>query len=191
MASKTEYSTYCRYGYLSSDGYGYTGGFSFGTNSGHDYKGVVRFPDLLVQKAVIQSIALVMKRTDTAGSRTVQLGLNQNIAWGSSLLRTFNVTISSGTGTKTIDLTEHKDLIQNFTGSWCIHTNRNGGAGYTTFDGDEDGSTGPRIVVTYENATVEYFTSGGWQKALVHYRTATGWAQCIPYIYKDGAWVQV
>ncbi len=192
MATNTLYSTYCRSGYLSSDGYSYTSDWTFGEQSGHNFKGVVRFPDLLLRSAVIQNISLVLRRIDTYGGRTCQFGFNQNIAWGSTLLRTFSVSISSGTGNKTIDLTAHKDLIQNFSGEWCIHTNRDGNAsGFTQFNGDEDGTNGPRIVVTYENATVEYFTAGAWQKCLVHYRTSTGWVQTIPYIYKSGVWVQV
>jgi len=191
MASLTVYSTFCRHGYLSSDGYSYTSDWSFGESSGHDFKGCVAFPDLGLQKAVIQNISFIVRRIDTYGSRTVQLGLNQSTAWGSALLRTFNVTFSTGTGNKTFNLTSHKDLIQNFKGTWCIHTNRNGGAGFTTMNGDEDGTNGPRITVTYENATVDYYTEGGWHKALVHYRTPTGWVQCIPYMYVNGVWVRV
>lgn len=192
MATNTLYSTYCRSGYLSSDGYSYTSNWTIGLQSGHNYRSVVQFPDLLLRDSVIQSIKFLINRIDTYGGRTTQMGFNQSTAWGSAILQSFSVGISSGTGVKTIDLTPYISLIQGFVGSWCIHTNRDGNADFCQFNGDEDGTSGPRIVVTYENAVVEYYTSGAWQKALVYYRDSTGaWKQCIPYMYVNGAWVRV
>ena len=193
MAVQTQYTGWCAHGYLSSDPWNYTANWCFGDNGSHDFRACARFPALNLPNAVIQNISLVLRRIDTAGSRTVQAGINQSKGWSSAFLSpTFSIAITSGSGTKTVDLTAYKDLIQSFTSDWYIHLNRNNACSITEFNGDEDGTNAPRIVTTYENATVEYFTAGGWQKCLVHYRKPDGtWQQCIPYYYVNGAWVQV
>lgn len=189
MAQSTFYTTYCRYGYYE---WGYTSGFSIGYSSGHDFKGILRFPDLLLQDAEIQSISLLLNRTDTYGAKDNYFGFTQDTAWNAVVTDSFHYQIPSGTGVKTIDLTPYKDKIKAFVGTWCIVANRYTTGEFCSFYGDEDGATkAPRLVVNYENATVEYYTSGGWQKCTVNYYKDGAWVKCVPYYYKDGAWVKV
>lgn len=190
MAQSTFYTSYCKYGYYD---WGYTSGWSIGYSSGHDFRGILRFPDLLLQDAEIQSISLLLNRTDTYGAKDNYFGFTQSTDWNAATTVNFKKTISSGTGLKTIDLTPYKDQIQAYVGTWCIVANRYTTGEFCSFDGDEDGAIkAPRLVVVYENATVEYYTEGGWQKCLVYYRNTAGeWVKCIPYIYKDGVWVKV
>jgi hypothetical protein len=186
--SRTVYTTLCKYGYYE---WGYTSGWSIGYSSGHDFRGILRFPDLNLRDAVIRKISLLLRRTDTYSGKDNYLGFNQNTAWNATTVSDFHVYISSGTGTKTIDLTPYISLIQGYVGDWCIIANRDTTGEFCSFDGDEDGANAPRLVVEYDRGMMHYYKDGAFKECGVHYFKDGAYKQCLPYVYRNGLWVLV
>lgn len=183
-------TTYCRSGYY-SEGYTYTSGWSIGENSGHAFRGILRFPDLNLRDAVIRRISLVLNRTDSYSSRTNYWGFCQSIVWGAATEVNFPWKVPEGKGTKTLDLTPYKDRIQGYVGEWCIVTNRYTAGGYCEFSGKSDGSKAPKLVVEYDKGIVHAYKGGVWVPCLVHQYKDGAFHQCMPYLRKDGLWVLV
>lgn len=173
--------------------YNNTSDLKVGKTGSSSYRGRIRFPSLGIPNAIIQSITFRMNRIDEYSNKNLKLRVTYDSSYGASGQYSRDISVSGGRNMKEWSLTAAKDIIQAYTGSWYIHIlPSSDDNSYCEFAGDEDtDSRKPRVAVVYENATVDYYIEGGWQKCLVNYYKDGVWVQCIPYIYKDGAWVQV
>lgn len=105
--------------------------------------------DALPQNVIITSIKLYMRRIDSYNTHTLSIGSCTSGSWGASRDWSRNISISSGTGSKNWDITDYKEQIGGYTGSWYIHILHGSGTNsYSEFEGD--GSNRPRIVVEYQ-----------------------------------------
>lgn len=190
----TIYTTECVWGSSSFNSttdlkVGKTGSSS---SDGTLYRGRVKFA-AIPKNWIIQSIVLKLKRIDSYSAHTLQFGGSTGTGFSASLAFSLNQSISSGTNTKSINLTPYAAAIQNFGTTWYIHVRHGSGTNsYSEFDGDEAGSSAkPQLVITYVLATVWYNNAGTWRECEVWYSNGGSWVKCIPYYNSGGTWVQV
>lgn len=186
----TFYTTECLWG---SSSFNNTTDLKVGrTSADVYYKGRVKFT-AIPKSWIIQSITLKLTRIDTYTTHTLLFGGTTGTGFSASLNFSFNQSISSGTGSKSINLTAYAATIQNFGATWYIHVRHGSGSNsYSEFNGDEDSnSVKPQLVITYVLGTAWYNNNGTWVECLVYYHNGTEWVQCIPYYNSGGTWVQV
>jgi hypothetical protein len=186
----TIYTTECVWG---SSSFNSTTDLKVGrTSSDTYYKGRVKFA-AIPASWVIQSITLKLKRIDSYTTHTLLFGGSTGTGFSASLSFSFNQSISSGTGTKSINLTPYASIIQGFGATWYIHVRHGSGSNsYSEFNGDEDStSVKPQLVITYVLGTVRYHNGTQWVECVVYYHNGTEWIQCIPYYNSGGTWIQV
>lgn len=194
MATATIYTTDCVWGSSSFNSttdlkVGKTGSTS---SDGTLYRGRLTFT-AIPKNWIVQSMTLRLTRIDTYTSHTLLFGGSTSNAFGASLAFSFNQSISSGTGNKSINLLAYASVIQNFGGTWYIHIRHGSGTNsYSEFNGDEDSnSVKPALIIVYELATVWYNNSGTWVQCEIWYCSGGTWVRCIPYYNSGGTWVQV
>jgi len=105
----------------------------------------------------IISLKLIMRREDTYSTFTQRFGSNESGAWANrnALDWNANFSVSSGTNTKTWDLTAYADTINGYAGTWYLHLAH--GSGSVSFCRWTQGTSGdaPRLEVEYEIASIE------------------------------------
>ena len=102
----------------------------------------------------ITSIKLYMNRTDGYAGKTLKIGSSVDTAWGATLDWSQNIYASTGTGVKSWDLTAYKTILQAYTCTWYLHFNHGSGdSSYCEWTAGS-GSSAPRLVVEYEEATL-------------------------------------
>lgn len=186
----TIYTTECVWG---SSSFNSTTDLKVGrTSSDTYYKGRVKFA-AIPANWVIQSITLRLKRIDSYTTHTLLFGGSTGTGFSASLSFSLNQSISSGTGTKSINLTPYASIIQGFGATWYIHVRHGSGSNsYSEFNGDEDSTSAkPQLVITYVLGTVWYSNAGIWVECEVWYCNAGTWLKVIPYYNSGGTWVQV
>jgi hypothetical protein len=97
-----------------------------------------------------------MNRTDSYATHVLQFGSNASNSWSSKSVLDWKAdfSIPSGTGTKSWDLTAHKDILQGYTGTWYLQVQHGSGTNsYSEFNGGT-GSTSPRLVIEYEDSSL-------------------------------------
>jgi hypothetical protein len=129
------------------------------------YYGYVGFPRI-DPTWTITAIYFKLNRTDSYSSHVLQFGSSTSNSWSLKGTQDWKAdfTISSGTGTKTYNLTAYKDILQGYTGTWYMHVQHGSGSNsYTEFTGGT-GSSSPRLYIEYEDASVtvpgDQFTIG-------------------------------
>ena len=130
------------------------------------YYGYVGFP-AINPAWTIKSISFRLKREDTYSTHVLQFGSSTSNAWGSKGTQDWKAdfSVSSGTGTKSWDLTAYKDILQGYTGTWYMHVQHGSGTNsYTEFTGGTGSSPAPRLYIEYEDSSVtvpgDQFTIG-------------------------------
>jgi hypothetical protein len=104
----------------------------------------------------IKSIKLYMNRTDTWAGKTLKLGANQSGEYADRGIVDWsqNIYASTGTGAKSWDLTAFKAILQGYPGTWYLHFDHGSGdSSYCEWTAGS-GSSAPRLVVEYEEATL-------------------------------------
>ncbi len=189
MASKTIYTTACVWG---SSSFNSSTDLKVGKSSSATYKGRITFA-VVPANWVIKKITLKLNRIDSYAAHTLIFGGSASSGFSATLAFSVSKSISTGTGSKTIDLTSYAKKIQGFGGTWYIHVRHSSGSNsYTEFSGDERStSLKPQLVIQYEQATVYVNVAGVWKQCLVYYCNNGTWVQCIPYYNSGGTWKQV
>ena len=162
------------------------------SSDGTKYKGRLTF-DAIPSNWIIRSVTLKLNRIDSYNAHTLLFGGSTGSGFSASLSFSLTQSISKGTGSKSIDLTDYASVMQGFGAAWYLHIRHGSGTNsYTEFNGDEDAnSKKPQIVIVYDLATVWYFKDGAWVECEVWYRNGDAWVKVIPYYNSGGTWVQV
>ncbi|MGJ4851305.1 DUF859 family phage minor structural protein [Bacillota bacterium Meth-B3] len=104
----------------------------------------------------IKSVKLRMKRVDSYSSKTLKVGSRPDADWDTKTQTDFtlSISVSSGENTKEWDLTAYKAVLQGYAGTWYMHVRHGSGDNsYCEFSGGT-GSSSPRLVIEYEEATL-------------------------------------
>ena len=126
-----------------------------GKSGSATYYGRFGFP-AINKSWYIKSIKLRMKRVDSYSSKVLKVGSRPDADWGSKTSTAFTqeIAVSSGENTKEWNLTAHKAILQGYTGTWYMHVRHGSGDNsYCEFQGGT-GSSSPRLVIEYEEATL-------------------------------------
>lgn len=129
--------------------------FTLGRTADYTCKGRVGF-DALPASWYIKSIKLYMKRVDGYSSKVLKIGTNSDSSYENrtALDWSQNISVSSGTDTKSWDLTAYKSILQGYTTTWYFHFDHGSGdSSYCQFTAGS-GSSAPRLVVEYEEASI-------------------------------------
>jgi len=127
--------------------------FMLGKTADYTERGRVGFSPI-DKSWYIKSIRLYMNRTDTWAGKTLKVGTSLSNAWGASLGWSANIYAGKGTGAKSWDLTTYKDILQGYAGTFHFHfTHGSGDSSYCEWKSGS-GSSAPRLVVEYEEATL-------------------------------------
>ncbi len=129
--------------------------FTLGKTADYTCKGRVGFAPL-DPSWYIKSIKLYMNRTDGYAGRTLKLGANADPDYADRGTVDFSLNIyaGSGTGAKSWDLTAYKAILQGYTGTWYLHFDHGSGDSSYCEWTSGTGSSAPRLVVEYEEATL-------------------------------------
>ena len=129
--------------------------FTLGRTADYTCKGRVGFA-ALNPSWYIKSIKLYMNRTDGYAGRTLKLGANADPDYADRGTVDFSLNIyaGSGTGAKSWDLTAYKAILQGYTGTWYLHFDHGSGDSSYCEWTSGTGSSAPRLVVEYEEATL-------------------------------------
>lgn len=189
MSSATYKASYWAYGSTSYNTK--TSVINVGKNSsGTYYYAYLRFA-ALPRNAVISSMKLTLYRTDTYQAVTLKFGCSASNAFGATLDKTVNLSVSNGANKKTLDITSLANTAKAYTGTyWYLHISHGSGS-YSLAVFNSSSNTYMYVTIVYTLGTVWYFNGTEWVECLVYFRSEGAWVQCIPYYNSGGSWVQV
>lgn len=170
-----------------------------GISGSGEYRAVLRIPRTLfapIGLGILQKLTLQMRRTDTYSSKTHKFGFSTGSDWASTLISSVNKSISSGVGTKTLDLTSIMGAIKSVTSGTYIYLHVRHGSGdnsYASYASPTNGTSSyrPKLILEYADATVEVMLGGVWTDCVANVYKNGQWVQCIPFCRKDGVWKQI